>query len=157
MTNAAIAEELEWQEHRGKDNWQGSEKRPTMYRQHGHQDGFRCGKTNTHCEHVGRAGYAWVDYRQQLCCTKRRTGKDGRLSKPWRAEFKFTECIRQGSVESNWQNKSCGMESKAGRRKRWVSILTRVTVRVTTCEVVWTDNCWVMSRSKRHLQQMMKD
>ena len=137
MTTQLLQKKLEWQEHRGKDNWQGSEKRPTMYRQHGHQDGFRCGKTNT-CYMLGeQATRGWITDSSSVAQNEELGRMGDFRNRGEQVQVHGMHSPRERRIKLAKQI-LWNVESKAGRRQRWVSILTRVTVRVTTCEVVWT-------------------
>ena len=77
--------------------------------------------------------------------------------------FPFTRCIRQGSVEAPRLWLKMAMQVLANvepiwqKKKMGVNMDTQERGNHQICSFMWADNYWIMSHSKVHLEQMMKE
>ena len=79
------------------------------------------------------------------------------------SSFAFNRCLRQGSVEAPrfWQKMAT--QILANVDEEWMKQRKGVLMGIEPerevhqiCSFIWADNFWIMSRSKKHLEQMLK-
>ena len=81
------------------------------------------------------------------------------------SSFAFNRCSRQGSVEAPRLWQKMASQIWANVEEEWMKQRKGVLMGVEgegggehqICSFMWTDNFWIMSRSKKHLEQMLED
>ena len=79
------------------------------------------------------------------------------------SKFSFNPCLRQGSVEAPrlWQKMAMQLLANVEENcvfKRMGVLLDLEGQRThQICSFMWTDNFWIMSHSKSHLEQTLRD
>ena len=92
-------------------------------------------------------------------------GLSGKAMFEWvESSFAFNRCLRQGSVEAprSWQKMATQIlanveEEWMKQRKGFLVDIEEGGGKHQICSFMWADNFWIMSHSKHHLEQMLKD
>ena len=77
--------------------------------------------------------------------------------------FAFSRCLRQVSVEAHhlWQEMAtqllANVEEEWGRKRMGVLLDFEGDKAHQICSFMWADNFWILSHSKRNLEQMLRD
>ena len=79
------------------------------------------------------------------------------------SSFAFNRCLRQGSVEAPRLWQKMATQILANVDEEWMKQRKGVLMGIEPegevhqiCSFIWADNFWIMSHSKKHLEQMLK-
>ena len=164
MVTNWLQKHWEWQEERNPVMKHGTEERPTMFLA---SLDINTAFDEARREHVAKIlddhnTHGWIIaalLREMLGLSRKA------MSECVESSFAFNRCLRQGSVEAPRLWQKMATQILAHEEEEWMKQRTEVHMDINEgeggehqiCGFMWADNFWIMSHSKKQLEQMLKD